>query len=68
MISGRLSATTSDGSAIYAALLAEIDKRLESQDVTEEEKGTLRRFRDFATGVGHDVLIAVLTREATERI
>ena len=54
---------SSDGAALYAAILAEVDRRLAPTEVTEDERSKLERLRDFITGVGHDVLVSVLTRE-----
>jgi hypothetical protein len=47
---------STDGAALYAAMLAEVDRRLASAEVTEDERSKLERLRDFMTGVGRDVL------------
>jgi hypothetical protein len=46
------------GDAMLASLVAELDRRIATAG--GDERSTLERFRDFAVGAGHDVLVAVL--------
>ena len=54
---------SSDGEALFTSLIAELDGRIEAAE--PEERSKLERFRDFAVGIGRDVLVGVLTHEAT---
>jgi hypothetical protein len=54
---------SSSGEALLSSLIAELDRRIEAAE--PEERNKLERFRDFAVGIGRDVLVGVLTHEAT---
>lgn len=54
---------SSNGEALLSTLIAELDRRIETAE--PEERTKLERFRDFAVGIGRDVLVGVLTHEAT---
>jgi hypothetical protein len=50
------------GDALLGSLLAEVERRIATS--SGDERGALERFRDFATGVGRDVLVSVLSAYA----
>lgn len=50
------------GDALFASLLAEIEARIATAE--PDEKSKLERFREFAVGIGRDVIVGVLTQQA----
>jgi hypothetical protein len=53
---------TSSGEALLSALIVELDRRIEAAE--PDEKSKLERFREFAIGVGRDVMVGFLTAQA----
>ena len=50
------------GDALFASLIAEIDASIATAE--PDDKTGLERFRDFAVGIGRDVIVGVLTQQA----
>ena len=58
---------TSPGDALLQSLLEEVERRIETAH-SEEEKSALVRFRDFALGMGREVLVSVLSTYADRAV
>jgi hypothetical protein len=58
---------TGPGDALLASLLAEVERRIATTE-SAEERSSLERFRDFAVGVGRDVLVSVLSAYADRAV
>jgi hypothetical protein len=58
---------TGPGDALLSSLLAEVERRI-ATTASAEERSALERFRDFALGVGRDVLVGVLSAYADRAV
>jgi hypothetical protein len=58
---------TGPGDALLSSLMLEVNRRIETA-ASVEERTALERFRDFALGVGRDVLVSVLSAYADRAV